>query len=211
MNPWNALAALAAVYIPMLALPGPNFLAVTRASLDESRRHGVATALGVASGSTLQATLAAVGVGWLLGGAAPVLRVVALIGSAYLLYLAISMWRGAGAVATQARAPQRRAASTAASFRTGLLTNITNPKALVFFSTLFVALLGPGSTAAERVVAVMGICVFSTTWHLSLVTLFTNPAVRERYLRARPVLLRVASLLVGAFGLRLAFEALSGR
>ncbi len=211
MNPWNALAALAAVYVPMLALPGPNFLAVTRASLDESRRHGVATALGVASGSTLQATLAAVGVGWLLGGAAPLLRMVALAGSAYLLYLAISMWRGAGSATSQARPGQPRAASTAASYRTGLLTNLTNPKALVFFSTLFVALLGPGSTPAERVVEVAGICVLSTTWHLSLVTLFTNPAVRERYLRARPALLRVASLLVGGFGLRLAFEALSGR
>ena len=211
MNPWNALAALAAVYVPMLALPGPNFLAVTRASLDESRRHGVATALGVASGSTLQATLAAVGVGWLLGGAAPLLRMVALAGSAYLLYLAISMWRGAGSATSQARPGQPRAASTAASYRTGLLTNLTNPKALVFFSTLFVALLGPGSSPAERVVEVVGICVLSTTWHLSLVTLFTNPAVRERYLRARPALLRVASLLVGGFGLRLAFEALSGR
>lgn len=215
MNPWNALAALAAVYIPVLALPGPNFLAVTRASLDESRRHGVATALGVSSGSTLLATLAAVGVGWLLGGAAPWLRLVALVGSAYLLYLSVSMWRGAGEMVSQSASqplPGRaRALSAAASYRTGLLTNITNPKALVFFSTLFVALLGPGSTPAERVVVVIGVWVLSTAWHLSLVTLFTNPAVRERYMRARPLLLRGASVLVGGFGLRLAWEAFTGR
>lgn len=211
MNPWNALAALAAVYIPVLALPGPNFLAVTRASLDESRRHGVATALGVSSGSTLLATLAAVGVGWLLGGAAPWLRLVALVGSAYLLYLSVSMWRGAGEMASPSLPARARASSAAASYRTGLLTNITNPKALVFFSTLFVALLGPGSTPAERVVVVIGVWVLSTAWHLSLVTLFTNPAVRERYMRTRALLMRAASMLVGGFGLRLAWEAFTGR
>ena len=57
MHPATLLAALAAVYVPVLAIPGPNFLAVSRASLDSRRRHALATALGVASGSTLLAAL----------------------------------------------------------------------------------------------------------------------------------------------------------
>ncbi len=211
MHPWNALAALVAVYLPALALPGPNFLAVTRASLDASRRQGLATALGVSSGSTLQAAVAAAGVGWLLAGAGLWLRLVALCGSLYLSYLAWSMWRQAraGAAPTAAAAPVR--ASLAACYRVGLFTNLTNPKALVFFSTLFVALLGPAATRADRLSAVAAICVLSTTWHLGLATLFTHPAVRRGYARARPLLLRVVAVLVGGFGLHLAWQALAGR
>lgn len=211
MNPAYAqLVALIAVYLPALALPGPNFIAVTRASLDVSRRHGVATALGVASGSTLQASLAAASVGLLLAHAGPVQRVVALLGSAYLLHLARAMWRQARA-APAAVGSRSGIGSLAASYRSGLLTNLTNPKALVFFSTIFAALLGPGSPNAVRLAAVVTICLCSTSWHLGLATLFTHPAVQRGYARARPALLRVTSVLIGGFGLRLAWSAAAGR
>ncbi|MCE1163388.1 MAG: LysE family translocator, partial [Thiomonas sp.] len=65
MHPTALLTPLIALYIPALAIPGQNFLAVTQASLEQSRRHGIVTALGVSSGSTLQAIVAALGVGFL--------------------------------------------------------------------------------------------------------------------------------------------------
>ncbi len=213
---WSLLVALVAVYLPALAVPGPNFLAVTQASLDVSRRHGVATALGVASGSTLLASLAAAGAGLLLGHAGPAQRVAALLGGAYLLYLARSIWRQsrsappAGAAADAAAAQAARA-SVPASYGRGLLTNLTNPKALVFFSTIFAGLLGAGAPWAVRAAAVATIFICSVSWHLSLATLFTRASVRAAYARMRRGLLRGTSLLIGGFGLRLVWQAAAGR
>lgn len=210
MHTWSLLAALVAIYIPALAIPGPNFLAVTRASLDVSGRHGVVTALGVASGSTLQATLAAASVGLLLAHTGPVQRVVALLGGAYLLYMARSIWRQAS-IAQRPLTADGRGGSVVASYWSGLLTNLTNPKALVFFSTIFAGLLGPGAPPAARVMSVIAICVLSTLWHLSLATVFTRPAVRQGYAYLRPALSRVTAALLGGFGLRLVWTAASGR
>ncbi len=205
---WTPLVALAAVYLPALASPGPNFLAVTRAALDGSRRQGVATALGVASGSTLQALLAASSVGLLLAHAPAAQRVVALVGGAYLLYVARNVLRQAHGVLPADAAPAARpAVALHAAFRAGLLTNLTNPKALVFFSTIFTALVGPGMPSALRFAAVAMICALSTCWHLALATLFMQPAVRTVYARVRPNLLRVTAMAIGGFGLHLLWDA----
>jgi threonine/homoserine/homoserine lactone efflux protein len=204
------LVALAAVYLPALASPGPNFLAVTQAAVGGSRRQGVATALGVASGSTVQALLAATGVGLLLAHAGGVQRVVALLGGAYLLWVARAIWRQARAGAVSPGIGKVRAISLHAAYRGGLLTNLTNPKALVFFSTIFTALVGPGLPAELRFAAVALICLLSTSWHLALATLFTQPAVRAGYARARRPLLRVTSLAIGGFGVRLLWGAARG-
>jgi threonine/homoserine/homoserine lactone efflux protein len=210
---WSLLAALVVVYLPALAIPGPNFLAVTQASLDVSRRHGVATALGVASGSTLLASLAAAGAGLLLSHAGPAQRVAALLGGAYLLYLARSIWRQSRSAPPAGAVAGARAARTSvpASYGRGLLTNLTNPKALVFFSTIFAGLLGAGAPWAVRAAAVATIFACSVSWHLSLATLFTRASVRAAYARMRRGLLRGTSLLIGGFGLRLVWQAAAGR
>ena len=44
------LASLAALYIPVLVSPGPNFLVVTQSAINQTRRHAIYTALGIASG-----------------------------------------------------------------------------------------------------------------------------------------------------------------
>ncbi len=207
---WSLLVALVAVYLPALAIPGPNFLAVTQASLDISRRHGLATALGVASGSTLLATLAAAGAGLLLRHAGPAQRVAALLGGAYLLYLARSIWRQSRG-AQPATTLRLARGSVPASYGRGLLTNLTNPKALVFFSTIFAGLLGAGAPWSARAAAVATIFSCSVGWHLSLATLFTRASVRAAYARMRRGLLRATSLLIGGFGLRLVWQAAAGR
>ena len=201
------LVALAAVYLPALASPGPNFLAVTQAAVGGSRRQGVATALGVASGSTVQALLAATGVGLLLAHAGSVQRLVALLGGAYLLWVARAIWRQARSHAVSPSVGAVRAISWRAAYRGGLLTNLTNPKALVFFSTIFTALVGPGLPAELRFAAVGLICLLSTSWHLALATLFTQASVRAAYTRARRPLLRVTALAIGGFGVRLLWGA----
>ena len=210
MHPWTLLAALAAVYVPTLAVPGPNFLAVTRAALAAPRRISVATALGVATGSTVQAALAAAGVGVLLADHPDAQRAVALVGGFYLVVVARSIWRQAGMGMHAAAGGAPEPTDLPAAYRAGLLTNLTNPKALVFFSTIFTALVGPGVPSGLRIAAVAAICVLSTSWHLALATLFTHGGVRQVYAGVRPALLKLTAVAIGGFGMRLAWGAIRG-
>lgn len=211
MHPTALLTPLIALYIPALAIPGQNFLAVTQASLEQSRRHGIVTALGVSSGSTLQAIVAALGVGFLMSHAEPIQRAVALLGGSYLLYMARAIWLQPRVPLEGAAAQPRQARSMLASYRQGLFTNLTNPKALVFFSTIFAGLLGTQASPSNRMLAVACIGVLSTSWYCGVAMAFTRPTVRGAYGRLRPTLSRLTALILGGFGLRLIWSAAAGR
>src|ERR1043165_3715964 len=112
------------LHVAAMVSPGPNVLLVSQLAASDRARSAVFAALGVAFGATLWATCAVFGVN-IVFVAFPGLRLaLQVIGGAYLLYLAIRLWRSNGA------APVGRVSSVSAwaGFRQGFLTNITNPK-----------------------------------------------------------------------------------
>src|SRR5260370_12984478 len=113
--------------------PGPNVLLVSQLAASDRARSAVFAALGVACGATLWATCAVLGV-HVVFLAFPGLRLALQVaGGAYLLYVAIRLWRSSGA-ALDGRASS---VSSWAAFRRGFLTNITNPKVAPFFCSIF--------------------------------------------------------------------------
>ncbi|MEI4471028.1 LysE family translocator [Frigidibacter sp. MR17.24] len=121
--------------------PGPNMAWLAVVAATEGRRPGFAAVAGVALG------LGAIGLAAALGAAAAVTASPALYhamgwaGVGYLLYLAWDGWRSAGGPAGATRVSARRA------FRRGLVTNLLNPKAAVFYLSVLPAFLaGPDGT-----------------------------------------------------------------
>lgn len=193
------------VHLAASVSPGPNVLLIIQTASTSSRRTALAAAAGVATGALILASAAALGLGLLLADAGRLAEVLRLVCGLYLLYLGIAMWRGA-------RSPM--ATSTAGSvtrpavvYRRGLFTNITNPKAAVFFGSVLTGLLPPATPVWVRVAAVL-ICVFnSTAWHALLAYAFSTGTVHQIYGRAKPTLDRVAGTLMGALGVRFLAEA----
>ncbi|WP_291419513.1 LysE family transporter [Actinophytocola sp.] len=92
------------------------------------------------------------------------------------------------------------------SFLRGLLTNLTNPKAMLFFGAVLTALLPPTAPGWLGACAVVLIVVSSALWHLGVALLFSTGRVRDGYRRARVAVNRVAGALFVAFGLALVLE-----
>lgn len=196
------LASTAGIYLMVLVSPGPNFLVITQSAISESRRHAMYTALGVASGSTVLAILAATGMGLLLSHFAWVHRVTQLLGGAYLVYIGVRIWRQAREpVPQQQPAGARR--SLGAAYRYGAMTNLTNPKALVFFTTIFATLMTPSLPAWVKFASVAEIFALSTIWHLILATVFSSGQVQGVYRRAKGGINRVTGGLLSALGVQM--------
>ena len=158
------LASLLGIYIPILVSPGPNFLVVTQTAATQSRRHAICAALGVSSASTILAAFAATGMGILVAHLPGFQHAVQLVGGIYLLYMAARIWRQSNEALGDARAVGQRSLRQAYWF--GLATNLSNPKALVFFATIFASMIPPGSSSLLIFVGVLGICATSSLWHL---------------------------------------------
>ncbi|MFF4603324.1 LysE family translocator [Streptomyces sp. NPDC001339] len=142
------LIAFTGVAAGMIALPGADFAVVVRNALD-SRRAGVATAIGVAGGLLVHTALAVAGLAAVLVAVPALFGAVQLLGGAYLLYLggrALLALRGRPVAAGGEHATGPDAApdgagpaarlGAAQGLRQGFLTNALNPKAPVLFLSL---------------------------------------------------------------------------
>jgi threonine efflux protein len=202
MSPTATLIYVAGVHWAAMASPGPNVLLVARTAMADSRRAALAAAAGVTCGAVLLAMAAAFGLGLLVQQVGWLRAAIQIAGGAYLVFLGVQTWRSA-------REPLRVSSGagerSTAHFRRGLFTNLSNPKAAVFFGSV----LAPTLDSADWVaVAAIGlIAVDALVWHSLLAVLFARPRVQRGYGRAKAGIDRVVGAALALLGLKLAWDA----
>jgi threonine/homoserine/homoserine lactone efflux protein len=143
---WSKYGEFLAFAMVLVLIPGPDFAVVTKNVLAGGRRRGGWTALGVATSNFVQGTAAAAGLGALIMRAQPVFEVIKWAGVAYLAFLGVQTLRSA--VRGRYAPPDGSAGGHRVSFtgwRQGFLSNITNPKVLVFYLAVLPQFLTPGT------------------------------------------------------------------
>ncbi|CAN5300906.1 LysE family translocator [soil metagenome] len=136
MTWWQSYWSFLAFSAILVVVPGPDFAVVTKASLAAGRRSGAWASAGVATSNAVQGLVAVVGLGALVVASQPVFTAIKWLGVAYLGFLGVqalrAAWRGDYLAAPDGTpASERRAAVH--GWRQGFLSNITNPKVLVFY------------------------------------------------------------------------------
>ena len=207
MSALSTLLTVAAIHWAAMASPGPNVLLVTQTAMARSRRSALAVAVGVASGAAVLATAAAIGLTVVIEQVTWARHALQLAGGAYLLFLGVQTWRGAREPPPRPEAAGRDESPWRFYLR-GLLTNLTNPKAAVFFGSVLAPTLGHAVSGWVRAAAVAIIVVDALLWHCLLALLFARPGVRELYARAKTVVDRLVGAALALLGLRLASEPL---
>ena len=200
----STLLTIWLLHVAALLSPGANVLLVSQLAASDRGRSAVFAALGVTLGALLWATFAVLGVHAVFA-AFPGLRLgLQTLGGVYLLTMAIRLWRSRGPE-LGGHAPT---VSMPSAFRLGFLTNITNPKSALFFSSVFAASFPAAPSLTLQVSAVAMIVINALGWHTLLAYLFSRPRVRAGYARSRSAANRVASSLVGALGVGLLVSTL---
>lgn len=133
------LVALAMIFL----MPGPDMILLLQTGARQGRRAALATALGLALARACHVTLAAVGLASLFKALPWTFEVVKLVGAGYLLWLGLRMFKPspADSPSEQHRTSVEGHWLTAA--RRGVLTNLLNPKALLFCSVLLPQFINP--------------------------------------------------------------------
>jgi RhtB (resistance to homoserine/threonine) family protein len=143
----------------MTMSPGPDTMLVVRNALRGGRRDGLLTVAGICSGLFVHALLSALGVSAVLMYSATAFTVMKVAGACYLVWLGIQSLRSAaqGAPAAGANGGGAGAVAAAQSFREGLLTNVLNPKVIVFYLALVPQFIGPGDAVMLKYLLLTGI------------------------------------------------------
>ena len=204
---WAAYVSFLGFAAILVLIPGPDFAVVTRNTLAGGRARGEWTAVGVASSNTVQGLVAAAGLGAVIVRIEPVFLAVKWAGIAYLGLLAVqafrSAWRGDHAALPDAGRERGRAWR---GWRQGFLSNITNPKVLVFYLAVLPQFLGPDAPVGALAVFAVSHAALSLTYLSVLVTAMDRARrilARRRVRRGLDVVTGVALL---GFGTKLALE-----
>ena len=193
------------LHVAAMLSPGPNVLLVSQLAASDRARSAVFAAVGVTFGAAVWATCAVLGVN-VVFSAFPELRLALQVaGGAYLLYVAIRLWRSRGAALV---GRESSSVSSWAAFRRGFLTNITNPKVSLFFGSVFATSFPAAPSPILEASAVAMVVLNALCWHTLVAYLFSRERVRAAYSRTRGVANRIASVTMAALGLSLLVASL---
>lgn len=199
----SLLTLLSIGLVQLLAVmsPGPSFLITARTAVARSRSDGIKVALGLGAGAGLWAIATLFGLNLLFQRVPVLYQVMQVAGGVFLLWIAYKIVRHAAvpirldAVDGEGRLDH--------PFIKGFLTQISNPKVVVFFGSVFIAML-PRDIPLWMMLTLVLIVSFNDFWWYSAVALFFGSGpVRTFYLRAKKWIDRATGLFLGSLGLRL--------
>jgi threonine/homoserine/homoserine lactone efflux protein len=151
----NNLAVYVIASMALILTPGQDMIYVIGRSLAQGRVAGLCSAVGVIIGILLHTALAAIGVGAILQASETLFTALKLVGAAYLIYLGVRM------LATREVAIDARAGGARASPRRlvlqGVLSNVTNPKIILFFFAFLPQFVDPASAHPTRDLIGLGV------------------------------------------------------
>lgn len=202
-----ALLGLALVHLLAVASPGPSTVLVIQTAAVSGRRGGLLAAFAMMLGALLWAAAALYGlqalfaqfqwlyVGFKIGGAL------------FLLYIAWMLWKHAREPLPEVQDLPSRQASGWQGFVRALLLQLSNPKIMVFFGSIFLSVL-PQHMPAWMDATVLAIVAFNEfTWFALLALLFSGGPARAFYRRAKFWLDRFMGGALALLGLRLALSS----
>ncbi len=182
--------------------PGPATLALAGTSMSAGRADGLALASGITTGSLFWSVAAALGLGALMMANAWAFEVVRYAGVAYLLFLALKSARSALRPG-EAKTSVLAGTTLWRTYAKGLTLHITNPKAILFFGSLYAIGLPPGAPpeALATVIAAIGLQSFVLFHAYAL--LFSNGVIARVYTRLRRWFDATFAVAFGAAGIKI--------
>ncbi|WP_417670120.1 LysE family translocator [Roseibium sp.] len=184
------------------ATPGPSTMAIAGTSMASGRKYGMALASGVICGSLTWSTSAALGLGAIMLANAWILETIRYFGAAYLLYLAFVSAKTAIA-GTERQISPVRISSVGSAFRKGYAMHLTNPKAILFFGSLYSIGVPANSTFVDLVPVIAMVGVMSLTVFMSYGWFFAIGPIRTGYARLSRWFNALFAIVFGAVGVRL--------
>jgi len=200
----SALAALFAVHLLVVASPGPAFLAVSRTAISSSRAAGIAAAAGLATGALIWAVATMFGLDVLFARVPWLYDAMRLGGAAYLIYLGLGMlrsaWRGERMHGDAAGPAGNRA------FLRSLGVQLSNPKAAVFFGSIFVTLLPAAAPLWVKCGALAILGINELGFYGLVAVVLSAPRAQRIYGNAKRALDALFGGFLTALGVKLALS-----
>lgn len=182
MSFWPEFLLIASAHLLAVASPGPDFAIVLRYAVRYGRNTAIYASIGIGAAILLHVTYSLVGIGVLIKTTPWLFQLLSVAAALYLIYL------GQGAIRAKApplaatadiTAPAEETPTHTSAFVSGFITNGLNPKATLFFLSLFAVIISAQTPLSYKVIYGVYMAVATAAWFCLLSCLLTQQRVRQ--------------------------------
>lgn len=196
------LIAVAIITILAVISPGADFAMITRNSYLYGRQAGILAAFGIAVGILVHVTYTILGIGILIAHSHNILFAIKVVGAIYLIYIGYKTLTSKTKIDISIDINSTKNASIA-SFRTGFLTNILNPKTTLFVVSTFTQIVSPSTDISLQMGYGIFISLMHLFWFVGVAIFFSHQKLRTAMLEKQTMLNRIIGVILIGLGVSL--------
>lgn len=195
---WVEFLTIAGVHLIAVASPGPDFAIVVKQVVAFGRKPAIYTSLGVGLGIMLHVIYSIFGLGMLIKTTPLLYQGLLYVVASYLIYIGVLSLRSKPYIAeqTDVDTPNLPMPSALSAFRLGFITNGLNPKATLFFLSLFTAIISPSTPESIRWAYGVYLAVATGLWFILLSVLLSHSRIDRHLKRYRHVIDRLMGVVL---------------
>lgn len=204
---WLNWFLLVGIFSLALMSPGPDFVIAVRNSVISSRKAGLFTALGFALGIVVHMAYTLIGLATIIAKSAILFSIIKYAGAAYLFYIGYKSLRSQGFDKSEvSNLTEKKEISAKKALLVGFLTNILNPKATLFFLSIFSQFITIETPMSVQFFYASTCVVMTGLWFSIVAVILTNWYIKNKFLSFSKIIDRLCGGFLIALGLKLALS-----
>ena len=195
---------VASLHLFAVASPGPDFALVIRQCFRYGKRSAIWTSLGISVGILFHVSLSLIGLGLIITYQPSIFNGLKILASLYILYLGVVSIFNKSILDLD----KKKKSSTTLYFRSflsGLITNTLNPKAFLFFITVFTLVISPSTSQILQGIYGLYMALATFLWFAMISIIFTNKSMTSKYVYFLPWIERIMGFILVIISIQILF------
>ena len=197
--------SIATIHLFAVMSPGPDFIIIVRQSISRGRRSALMTSLGIGIGILMHIILCVFGLGMTIKESDLLFKIIQIIGSLYLAYLGITSIKSRNS-STKSKYNDEFNFNAFESFKLGFLTNVLNPKATLFFLSLYVLIISNNTPFQLQILFGLWMSFVTALWFAFLSLILTNESILAKVEFMSTKIQRLTGVILIIFAIKLLFS-----
>ena len=198
----SEIIAVTAIATLMAVIPGADFVMVTRTSIRNGRWAGLYTTFGICLSICIHATYSIAGLAVVIANSAWLFSIIKYLGAAYLVYIAYNLLTTRELLVNDQQVGTEFITDFAA-LRLGFLSNILNPKAPIFFISIYTQVVSLETPLIMQISYGLIIALAHLIWFGSVALLLSHPSLLPRFNKHKQKIDKVAGIMLILFSVKL--------
>lgn len=206
----QGLLLITSIHILAAASPGPDFVLVSQQTLANGRKSGLLCSIGITLGLSIHIIYSTFGLAAIIANSTSALWVIKFLGGGYLIYLGIKGLQSKSSIKKSSTVTKEINYSAKKCIGIGFLCNALNPKAPIYFVSLFTLVISPDMPLLHIIFYGIWMMIIQLSWFSLVVTLLSQPSINDKFQKVGHIIDRVLGGAMIVLGLKVLLTRSSG-